>query len=615
MASMPRRLELLTYVALAFAGVLPALLTPGAIVGDGVDAFGSHWFYWWIRTCVENFGDPSFTGFFFFPAGKDIFAHTGNNFVDALWSVPFQWVFGPTLYQPLFVVLVLVGNALAFRPLARYVLGDGIAAFSATVLWQVNPFFHFELTAGRPTQAFAWYVPLAVLFFLRCARERDWRDGVKLGVAMGIVGWTYWFNTFFLALLFAALAAFELRDTPDRVGALKRWALGASVALVLASPAVIKMVLLRGAGGVPGLDTAKGSIFEPPIQLANNVSSELHGLALMELYGAPLFLQPAWGLPLLAAAFVALPLARGRLRWFVGMFVVIAFAFGPAITLDAERRWVMPHYMALYHYLPFFNRLWFPYRAVVAAFLPAALIVGALVARTRWPRAALAGLVVLGLGGQFVTGSFPFNHRVARSPRMLVDLKEEGGGVVFLPVKIQHDGLMWQTEFELPTFGGMGESAPLFWPPDFRARLNNGFMKVLRGAAMSPPMRPPVRDKDRQALRNMGFRWVVLRVSLFRAEVERLAALQKREPDLDKATADTIDALTAAIGSPPAGLDGDALLWDMDGKWRASDAYAVTPERLAASADSASHSPTYETKLRTLGRTGTPQDRHARAPR
>lgn len=602
-----RRLEYSVYAALAIAGVLPTLAVPGSIVGDGVDAYGSHWFYWWMRTCIEQLANPGWTNFFYYPSGKDIFAHTGNNLVDAVFSVPFQYVFGPTLYQPIFVIALAVANAASFRALADYVMGKGFPAFAAAVLWEVNPFFGFELTAGRPTQAFAVFVPIAVLFFLRCLREQDWRDGVKLGIAMGVVGWTYWFNTFFLAILFAVLLPWELRDSPGRLRGLARIGLAVVVAAALASPAVFGMVDAWRQGRVP-IDASKGGIFDLPRPVANNISSELHGLQLMELYGAPQFFQPAWGLPLLAAIFVAVPLPGGRARWLAATGVVIAFAIGPALVVG-DHKIVMPHYMALYRHAPFFNRLWFPYRAVIAAFLPASLVLGALVARTRWPRAALAGLVLLGLVGQWRVGTWPYNHHVARSPRLLVELRELGGGVIFLPMKIQHDALMWQTEFELPTFGGMGESAPVFWPRDWRARLNNGFVKALRGGAMTPLLPGPVNRMDLVPLRKWGFRWVALRVSLLVQEAGRHAELAGKPLDTLATIQASVAELTRVVGAPPAGADDDVILWDLAGGWTAPEQYAMSDARLQELAARDYRSPLYEEKLKDLGRTGTPMDR------
>ncbi|MFZ5478121.1 MAG: hypothetical protein ACOZNI_15240 [Myxococcota bacterium] len=608
---MPPRRELAVYVALAVLGVAPALAHPGATVGDGVDAFGTHWFYWWIRFCLERFGDPSHTPMFFFPDGKDVFAHTGNNFVDAVLSIPFQWVFGPTLYQPLFVVVILVGNALAFRPLARYVLGDDLAAFVATTLWQVNPFLLFEVTAGRPTQAFAWFVPIAVLYFLKSAREEGWGNPVRFGVAMGVAGWSYWYNGYFLALLFVVLAPFELRAAPSWRGALARWLVAAAVCAALVAPGAYLISRAHEAGVVPGLADTEGSIFTAPKPAGNNVSSELHGLWLMEAHGAPLFSQPAWGLPLLVALFWRkAQLPGGRAPWIVALLVVIAFALGPMIHLPGRPPAVSPWYMAAYRHLPFFNRLWFPYRMVVVAFVPATLLVTALVLRATRPKWVLAGLVAVGLAGQAVAGIFPFNWHHARAPEMLAELKGQGGAVMFLPLRIQHDGLMWQTEFQLPTFGGMGESAMIFWTKPFRDRLNNSYVRALRGAAMTPPLTAPPRAADRATFRKLGFRWIVLRVGLFEQEVERRIEDEQIALDVDRALAESVQALSVVVGRPPAGLDGDALLWDLDGRWQPSSPDARFDEaRLRQREWRTNDRPKYETQLENLGRTGKVRER------
>ena len=89
-----RTIEWSVYALIAIVGVLPAVLAGQHVVGDGVDLYGTLWFFWWVRDCLEHLRSPGFTELFFYPLGKDIFAHTGNNFVDAYLSVPFQWIFG-----------------------------------------------------------------------------------------------------------------------------------------------------------------------------------------------------------------------------------------------------------------------------------------------------------------------------------------------------------------------------------------------------------------------------------------------------------------------------------------------------------------------------------------
>ena len=154
-----RWIETLSYILLASGAVWFAINRPETGVGDGVDLYGTYWFYWWIKHCLVNGIDPGFTDLMFHPMGKDIFAHTGSNFVDAFFSIPFQMVFGYPDYQPWFILAVLLGNAFSFRYLMTGILKSPTAIWASTVLWLVNPYVLFELQTGRITQALLWFLP------------------------------------------------------------------------------------------------------------------------------------------------------------------------------------------------------------------------------------------------------------------------------------------------------------------------------------------------------------------------------------------------------------------------------------------------------------------------
>lgn len=574
------RAQLLAYVGIAGATVAPSLFRAGAMTGDGVDAWGTWWFYWWIRRCVEHGANPGWTDYFFYPTGKDILAHTGNNFVDAVFSIPFQWVFGPDHYFPIFCLALLVSNALAFRPLAREVLGEE-GVFSASLLWMVNPYSLFELTAGRPTQSWMAWTPIAFYLFLRVCRAPGWRDAVFLGLAVAVTGWTYWFAGFFLAFGLAVLAPFELRRR-----ALAPMALAAGVCLVVVAPAVWLMGGAWAAGEVPGSTLPAGSIFEPPKAVANNVATDLHGLLLMERKGAPLFTQPAWLLGL------GLALFRARLgRWWAVLGLLALLAVGPVVHLG-EKTIVLPWYMVLYRHLPFFSRLWFPYRLAGTAFVAAALLVAAALPRRPW---LLWGLVLVGLAGQARYDTWPANWKDVRSPGMLLEIaREPRRGLIFVPLRIQHEGLLWQTAFDLPTFGGMGESAPAMWPPDWRRRLDNPLIRSLRTAAMGPGA-GPAPEQARKQLVDQGFRWVVLRRDLVEMELDRAGKGGK--------VADVERAVQGVMGRAPDGVDGALLLWDLEARWVAPPAWAPTPAHLAADW-ARPDSPAWERGLAEAGRKG-----------
>jgi len=585
---------------LALAGVLPALLHPGSIVGDGVDAFGTHWFYWWTRTCIEHLQNPGFTNLFFYPSGKDVFAHTGLNLVDAALSVPFQWVFGPTLYQPLFIVVLQLGNALSMRALAADVFADRRTVVVSTLLWMTNPFVLYELTDGRPTQAFLWFIPAAFLYLRRSARLPGWGNAVGLGLSVAMAGWSYWFNGYFLVLLLLPLAAFELRDAPDRRGALARWVVGALLCLLLVAPAIWAMAGAYKAGSVPG-GAAAGGIFDAPSGIGEGGLTAYRGLWLLESKSAPQLLQPAWGIPLLLAL-----LWRGgtlaRPRWAAMLIVGLVVAVGP-ILIAGDPPVLWTPYMLLYRVLPFFNRLWFPYRVLGVAFVPACLLIGAWAARFRWLPAMI---LTLSLAGQAFVAVWPLSWHSAASPPLLTSLRKEGGALIFMPFKVSHDGLMWQTEFELPTFGGMGETAPAFWPADFRPRLSNGYIRALRGAVMVPARAVPFAPQERNAIANAGFRWVALRISQLDMEVARAAERSGAPADKRRSRLEAVQMTSRVVGSEPVGLDGDVVLWDMQGTLQPHAVAAYSEARLADAPGWSGRLTELEMRMLELGRVTEP---------
>ena len=596
------RLELLLFLAIALVGIAPALAQPLAMVGDGVDAFGTWWFFDWIRVCIEDGVDPSFTTSFFWPHGKDNFAHTGNNFVDAVLSVPLQWLLGAR-YQPVWIVAVLLGNALTFRPLARLLLEDEERTFAATLLWLCNPYVIFEITAGRPTQAFLWFVPVVPYFLIRVAREGQWRHVACLGASCALVAWTYWYQAIFTAVLLVPVTLSELRRSGERRATAVRWGAALALAALLVAPAAIPMSRLWAAGGTPGGVPTKQSVFALPGAIGNSVGAELQGLALMEQFGARLFTNWAWGIPLAVALAVHLWRARRPIAgvpvigwaWWVGGAAAFWLGIGPGLRWGQDLAVNVP-YMVLYRHLPFFNRLWFPYRFASVCMVVAVLAIAAAMPprRARWLALALA---LVGLGEQARNAVFPFNWHDVRCPKLLEAAGKEGGALIFLPFRIQHDGLIWQTVFKVPTFGGMGESAPVLWPPQFKRQLSTPAAQALRMASTGTAAMPKLAPGAFVPLTDLGFRWVALRRDLIYIEAQHLDSIPQ--------PAEAVRRVAALLGDPVA-TDGGVVLWDLKGGWTPPPEFASSPERLSDVGWTPGSPPSWSTTLSAQGREGRP---------
>jgi hypothetical protein len=644
----PRWLEPLSYLLLAVGAVSGALVHSGHVIGDGVDLYGTFWFFWWIGDCIANFRDPSFTDLMFHPLGKDIFAHTGNNFVDAVIAQPFRWVFGFPRYQPWFVLFLLVGNALCFVPLARSVFQSRAAVWSATCLWMLNPFVLFELMCGRLTQALLWFMPLAIWQFREIGRSHEsrwswgwWQPMILAGLFTGLQGWTYWFGGYFLALGLGVLATAELvelaRDRRWDWWLLGRWAIAGVACAAVVAPGAWAMATAQAASSVPGVGGEVGSIFEPPQALANNVSASLHGYVLQETKGQPMLGYWVWG-----GGFLACILwGRGQRRWLTLSVVALFFAVGSVFPRAVYDEWfaalapwtlaehwaptlgvaphqvpaegiVMPHYMAAYAYVPFFDRLWFPYRLVVVVFLGLAICIGGLVDRMTLRRPSAAW----GLGLALVIGTcleqsrnlaYPLVHRDMTPPTVYEWIGEQGGGLVELPMGIGRVSIAWQAVHEQPTFGGMAENASLFWPQGYKERIRkNRFVRDLRNVTRKPAEFECCDLANQvagiESLRSEGFRWVVLDRHLVDADLHRYAyGRDASEEQVMSAPFDAQDRLIAALGEPVA-VEGPLVVWDLDMSAKAPEDLIPTAENLSTRTWPMDDVPAYEAHLRSLGR-------------
>ena len=173
----------------------------------------------------------------------------------------------------------------------------------------------------------------------------------------------------------------------------------------------------------------------------------------------------------------------------------------------------------------------------------------------------------------------------------------EHGALLFLPFRIQHDGLVWQTSFRLPTFGGMGEPAPVLWPPTFKRQLSTPIAQALRMASAGLGPLPQLPPDPLAPLTGHGFRWVALRRDIVMEESARMRTLPS--------PAEAVERVVQLLG-PPTGVDGALVLWDLTGRWTAPERFAPTQAALDSSEWTASQQPAWTRALAEQGREGRP---------
>ena len=133
------------------------------VIGDGVDLHGTIWFYGWIYDCINNLKNPSFTDQFYYPYGKDIFAHTGNNFIDAALFYPFKLIFIYPYNYLFFIAFILALNTLSLKVLLKNSNPSWCSDVGGAHSDALFSFCAFWGGAGRPTQACLFAAPMAMV--------------------------------------------------------------------------------------------------------------------------------------------------------------------------------------------------------------------------------------------------------------------------------------------------------------------------------------------------------------------------------------------------------------------------------------------------------------------
>ncbi len=557
-------LEWLLYVGAALAAVWRAL-PAGRVVGDGVDLSGTLWHYWWLGHCLATGTDPRTTDLMYHPLGKDLFAANGSNIVDAALSVPFSAVLGPIDGQPVFVAAILLLNAATFRVLARHVLPSALSVTVATLAWELNPYVLFELADGRPTQALLPCVPLALVCFLRAlSPEGTRRDAVLAGALTAVQAWIYWFMGYFLAAAYLWLVIHRLWRAPDPGAVLRRVALAGAVCLAgVALPALAMAQALEVPGPLnPAADDGRGRGHVRQSGLSGTLPFTGPGPWMLDLPAVTLGLA-LW-----------LGVGPGRARWGGLLATLGLVALGPELGLGARLPTLMnPPYVLARETLPFFNRLWFPYRAMSVGMVPACLAIGfgvAWAAQRRGSRASsglAAAWAVLFLAGLHARGLLPLTHKEVAVPASARFMAEQtAGAVIHLPFGLSQRFLVWHLEAPLPHLGGLGESSPIQWPQDFWTRLESDQLRPLMLAARRPGLPVSWREQHAHDLRTWGFRWVVFHKDRAALEIQGLEPPPKGWTDaaIAKALGELIEQLSDMLGEPLM-AEGDLITWDL---WR-----------------------------------------------
>ena len=535
---MRRLVPLLPWLALlGLAWILmgPAARDPfhQAAGSDWLDSHGTWWFFWWTDHAAREGLDPGFTSLLFHPWGKDLFAHTGGNLLDARLALPLRRGLGPVAGMNAWILLILLGNAFAAHEVAR-ALGAGRAGrWAAAVVGLLHPFALQEIELGRPTQALLLFPGLWVASLLGPLTPKR---GLLSGLWLALSAFTYWYYGLVGALLGVAILGLRIVLGPQRPAALLHALLGAGVAAALVLPAAWPMLHSLDAGAVPGL-LALGDPGGPfgRLQL-QTVEGDTQGLWVLGAAGrAGSLLGPSpdgfhagarvvAGVHLLLALAVVLPGRRLRvgLPLLVGAVLVLVVAVGPALIGPAGGVWIGdPLWQAVVEHSGVLRRWWWPGRAV--AFLPffsaagVALLLGWL---EEGRRPVVAGLIALVLGVELGLGGLRPLSSWETEPGPVIRCLAEApeGAVIELPLTLGQRPLYNQTIHGHPMMNGMLVSKAAFVPVELRELLDqNAFLGWVVDLGDRDLSRATLAEEPegRAALLALGYRYLLFRLDGF----------------------------------------------------------------------------------------------------
>lgn len=513
------------------------------MIGANPDAFGTLWMYEWVKAEVSQGRFPLATDRMYYPTGIDFLVRNGANVFDALLSVPLQLTLGGGRGELWMCVLIVLGNAVSFVPLARRLAPHSPWAVGiATFWWATSPFVLTEMGGGRPTQAMLWFVPPAVGALLRM---QDRRDAIVLGICVGLQGLVYWYLPIFFTIVMLPSALGRAAREP---AVLRHFALAVGLALLIVAPIALPIALAARAGEIPGLDV---KLQEAGVWLESAERSR----RVLSTFGLASTL-----VPLLAV------LARWRSApgLTIGVLLACLFALGPRFSIGG-----VPFdnvaYNSLFEHSSLVARLNFPSRILGVVYCIAAMSLVPVLAATT-TRVLPVLFVVLMVLEPRANKLAPIRSLSMPPLPASAIVAARPGNILSVPIGAPEVAMVQQVFHGQAMVSGMGDHVANVRSPAYEKWLENRwFVELVQADDL---MRPGTRAEEAEV--RAAVRWVWFdRALLARGFNSQLTdAIETR--------------LRMALGDPYY-EDDYTVLWDItDGEARAGEAEEALAEAAEA---------------------------------
>jgi 4-amino-4-deoxy-L-arabinose transferase-like glycosyltransferase len=469
-----------TFALFAIATTWPVVTRLGTHVpSDGGDALMNYWGYWWVREAIGSGQNPFETPLLYAPYGAPLYLHTLAP-LNAVLSLPFQLLFGPTVAYNLLVLLLFVLAAYGAFLLGSHLTGNRAAGMVAGIIYAFGSYQMTHLLGHTNLLATGW-IPLTVLCLVRAFETTGRRrTGFAVGVAGGLLALALsdWQYVIFTALMLAFLTIWWAA-TRRSVAPLVVAACSAALWLLVVAPLLLATLdqLRSGIAETPDPGTAK--IYSADV-MSFILPAERHVIwgewakeARFRLPAPPVEGDVFLGFIPLALGLWALVFDRRRAApWVLAGLGFAILALGPLLHIRGDWRWdgpngtlrTIPMPFSLAQELPIVNLVRVPIRFTLMVTLALAALGALAIAQIarRWPtlqrpaRAVpLVGLLAMLLVAEHLATPFPLEATTV--PQFYCELarSDEQGTILEWPLSFKRARSdFYQTVHGRPIMGG-----------------------------------------------------------------------------------------------------------------------------------------------------------------
>jgi len=521
----------------------PVVLVPSEqLVGHpGNDTWNHVWGYWWVAEALSSGSWPGHTEHLAFPDGGTLYF---IDTVQAIVTVPLQWIVGPAMAYNMIVLFGIALSAFGAWLLARRVTGDSVAAGVAMVIYGCSPHLLGQAYNGISETVCAGWLPISLWGLLRFLDRPNWKRAATLGVLMATCMLTSWYYGLFALISTIVIVGWRALRQPwiqPWIKSLVRLSGAATLGGVLVMPL---LWAFKTSLDAPDALVTRDPEFVEASLLYHNITDLLAFFRpgktpspdLLALYGEELVIviYLGWvGLFLLIAALFFTRRHRELGPWvWLGIFFFI-FSLGPYLNIGGQmveidgRRVPLP-FLPLFDALPLFSRISHPFRFVVGVSLSVAIIGSAglrHMLRNVGQRGRLVAVGLLcGLGLIEFTLASPASIPVPTSDATIpaayteIGIDPEPGAVLDLPLAVpnlERAVYVWyQAEHHRPVPWGLNDPMPKSL---LKNRLAATLMRMEASRSQTLPPRMPELDLviGSRALKRQGYRYVVLHERLY----------------------------------------------------------------------------------------------------